>query len=80
MNNMTDSDPNSKLSSFNYLLSKEPTDICSMRIAYYFHKLTKYDDKVSKNIHKLTCWEYTWTYHATCFNQGPEYRLNFCTL
>ena len=43
---MTDSDPNSKLTSLKFPLSKECSDICSMQTAYDFQILTKYGQEV----------------------------------
>ena len=77
MNNKTDSDPNSKLTSLNFLLSKERSDIFSMRTAYDFQKLTKYDDKVLKIINKLKYQDHVLEHHATCFKKGPECRFDF---
>ena len=77
MNDMNDPDPNSRLTSLKFPLSKERSDICSMRTAYDFQKLSKNDQIFLQAINKLKYQEHAWEHHSTCFKKGPECRFNF---
>ena len=77
MNNNASNDPNNKLANFKFPLSKERSDIFSMRTAYDVKKLTNDDEKILKTINNLKSQEHTWEHHDSCFKKGPECRFHF---